>query len=400
MRVTDSIIFRNFLSQLQDLNRQYAKYSEQVTTGKRINRPSDDPVASTTLLALKSELSSLSQFSDSIKNADRRLESSDSRLNDVSLAMTRVIQLNEQAANETTVGIPRKGIAQELLALTDEILGHADAQVNGRALFAGTRNTTDSLKAITNNPYGRVYSAAGLNVTTDSAATITGTIPDARFYGEHIYQIRITDGANGYEVIDLEGTNNVVATGTFAGPPDTINVEGMELTWSAGALAQGDVFTIVPVYAYNGTEQDIELQVDENSYVVQNVKGTDPFGGTEPTGAVQNPGNTLFDDLVELRRAMLTDDQDAIEASLVTIRDRYDTVSQVRANVGGRISNLRALDERSLSEMTDLLVNVANVENADLASAITELTQTEGGRQAALAAGARIGQLNLFDYLG
>jgi flagellin-like hook-associated protein FlgL len=233
-----------------------------------------------------------------------------------------------------------------------------------------------------------------------SAATISGIVPDVRFYNEHIYQLRITDGAGGYEIIDLDANDTVIDSGTLAGPPDTITVAGMEITFSAGALAQGDVFTIVPQYAYNGTDDDIGMQVDENNIFIQNVKGTDPFGGAEPTGTVQNPGGTIFDDLVELRRALLTDDQPAIQSGLNTVSGQIDNLTQVRANVGGRISNLRNLQTRSQTELTDLLIEASKIENANLPQAITQLIQTQSGLQAALQAGARIGQLNLFDVLG
>lgn len=401
MRVTDSIIFQTFLQQIQKLNVDYAYYNEQVTTGKRINRPSDDPVGFTQLSAIESEISRLNQFVSNIDNANNRLESSDSRLNSVSLALTRVIQLNEQGASETTVGEPRRGIAEELLGLTDEILNHADAQVAGRHLFSGTRSTTSSLQQIIGNVDGETYSVGGVSITNNgSAATVTGAIVDQNAYDSHIYQIRMLNGAGDYEIIDLDGSDQVMATGTFAAPGDSVILNGVQYTYTAGAFAAGDEFTVVPQYAYNGTNDDIELRIDDNSTIVQNVKGTDPFGGTPPTGNVQNPGGTMFDDLVELRRALLTDDQAAIVASIDTIRARHDQLGEIRANVGGRISNLRSLTERTQSEVADLIINSADIENANLAEAITKLTQTQTGRQAALQAGARIGQLNLFDFLG
>ncbi|MCG8454846.1 MAG: flagellar hook-associated protein FlgL, partial [Holophagales bacterium] len=225
MRVTDSMVFQTFLQQIQKLNLDFARYNEQVTTGKRINRPSDDPVGFTQLSSIESEISRLNQFVKNIDTANNRLESSDSRLNSVSLAMTRVIQLTEQGANEPTVGQPRKGIAEELLGLTKEILNHADAQVAGRHLFSGTRSTTDSLRQITGNVNGETYSVGGVGITDNgSAGTITGTIVDQNAFDAHIYQIRILNGAGDYEVIDLDSADAVIATGTFAAPGDNVTV--------------------------------------------------------------------------------------------------------------------------------------------------------------------------------
>lgn len=400
MRITNSIVFTNMLSQIQRLNQDIFKYNEQVTSGKRINRPSDDPVGSTMLASIKSEIASLNQYVENIQNANRRMEASDSRLNDVSLALTRVIELNTQAANEQNTGVPRTGIAREVESIVQELLGHADAQVGGRSIFAGTRNTVDALKTIGGNPEGRVYSASSVDIQSASAGTITGAVADPGFFTEHIYQIRFTDGAGNFEIIDLDGDSQVVANGTFAAPGDTISFGGVTYTYGGGALAPGDVFTVLPQYSYNGTSTRIQMQVDENATVPQNVPGSDPFGGTDPVAGVQQPGGTVFDDLVELRRALLTNDEDAIVQSLDTVRGWYDNLGQVRANLGGRISNLRALEVRGAAEVADLKVHQAAVENVNLAEAITNFSQSQSGLQAALQVGALVGRTNLFDFLG
>ena len=402
MRVTNSIMFTNFLAQLQRLNTDFFKFNEQVTTGKRINRPSDDPVNFTNLSAIKSEVSILTQYVENTETALNRMTATDARLNDFSIGLTRAIQLTEQAANEPNVAEPRSAIAKELESLTQELLSTADARVGGRALFAGTRNTTDALQLIAGNPDGDVYSASSTVVTSNgSAATLTATIPDPRVYDEHILQVRITDAATGaYEVIDLDARDAVVATGNLAVPAGgSFSVQGVDVTIGAG-FATGDLFTIVPEYAYNGTEDDIDMQIDENSSIVQNVTGSDAFGGTEPTGGVQNPGGTLFDDLAELRRAILTDDQPAILTSIDTMRARFDDMNAVRARAGGRIANLQNIQERNEFEASELLVQISKIESVDLPQAITKLTQTQTGLQAALSAAARIGQLNLFDFIG
>lgn len=402
MRITEAITYANFLKNIQDLNRKYYKYNEQVSTGKRINRPSDDPVDFTKIISLKNELGDKNQFIENISTALRRLEASDSRLNDVSLEFTRLIQLNEQAANETTVGEPRKGIAQEVYSLTQEMLNNADANFNGRALFAGTRNTIDTLGLINNNPGENVYSVGAYSTTLDGAASANWgvTINNANNLTQRIYQVEIT-ALNGtdvdYEIRDLDG-NSTVASGTAA-VGDTITVDGLNFTYAGGA-AVDDVYTAVPVYAYNGTSDDIEMQVGENTRIVQNIQGPRPFGGTEPTGAIQNPGGTVFDDMVEFRRALLTDDQDAILTSLDTMYDDHDNINRVRAESGGRISNLRSLLARTENETAELITQLADIEGANLPEAISKLVQTEGGRQAALQAGARISRVNLFDIIG
>lgn len=400
MRVTDSIVFTNFLSQIQKLNTDEFKYNEQVTTGKRINRPSDDPVGASQLASLNSELSNIAQYIKNVENAQRQLASSDERLNDVVSNMTRIIQLVEQGTSENYSGQPRKGIAQEVETITQELLGHADTQVGGRFIFAGTRTNRDSLQQITNNPDGRVYSASSVNIISNGPAAISGVVTDPRDFNERIHELRILDAAGNYELIDRESDNAVVASGTLAGPGDTIAIAGGEITYGGGAFNAGDNYFILPQYSYNGTSDDLQMQVDENTFIQRNVAGSTAFGGTAPTGAAQNPGNTIFDKMVELRLALITDDQPTLIANVDIMRDSFNTITEVRANVGGRMSNLSTLNSRNQSEATNLVVQVADIENANIAEVITKLTQTATGKQAALQAGARIGQLSLFNYIG
>jgi len=404
MRITDSITYANFLRRMQELNRENFKYNEQVVTGRRINRPSDDPVGFSQVVEQKNELTLMKQYLENIENALGRLEASDSRLNDVSLGLTRMIQLAEQGANDPTVGEPRRGIAQEVFSLTQEMLNHADANFNGRALFAGTRNTVDALNDIPANPSGSVYSVGDYAVSLGGAASanFTTSFSDERLLTQHIYQIEITGvgvGTVNYEIRDLDANNAVISSGTAAAG-DVINVDNINFTYNGGS-ALGEVYTVVPEYAFNGTEDTIDMQVDDNTRIVQNVPGSDVFGGTEPSAVgVQNPGGTIFDDFVEFRRALLTNDSPAIRASLDTLYADHDNLNRVRAEAGGRISNLRGLETRTAAEATELIVDIGETENADLSEAISSLVRTEGGLQAALQAGARIGRLSLFDIIG
>ncbi len=390
MRITNAMLFKTFLTNLGRLQQDFARYNEQLSSERRINRPSDDPPDMTNLLALDQELVRITRFGENISEANRRLESTDSRLNEYSLAVTRVIELAEQGSSEGTAGTGRRAIAEEIRTILDQLGSIADAKLADRYLFAGTRTTRNSIPSV---PPGQVFSlATTLEVT--GTGTTGGIVVDPTVYEEDLYIIRFTDAAGSYEVVNLDD-DAVVTTGTVAVGAGSIAFEGLQVDYNLAALpAQGDAWTVQPQYVYNGTDDHIELQVDENTKVVQNVLGSDVFGGASGV-----PGNTVFDELVDLRFALLRDDTNAIRAGLNTASNRLDTVSNQRAKAGGTISNLRNFQLRSNERTADLLVRKAEIENVDLAEVISKLVQTEGGIQAALQAGARLGQLNLFNFL-
>lgn len=390
MRITTSMLYRNFLAQVERLNEDLFRYNEQVSSGRRLNRPSDDPTDTTALLSLREELIRLTRYTDNIVEAERRLESTDSRLNDMTLALTRLIQLAEQGSSEGVRAAGRRGISEEVAAIQEQLLSTASGQLAGRYLFAGTRTTRDSIPSV---PTGQVYSLH-TSLRLSGTAAATGNIVDPNQYEGHIYVIRFTDAAGSYDVIDLEN-NQVVTSGAVAIGVGNINFDGLQIDYNLAALpAQNEEWLVQPQYVYNGTEDEIELQVDENTAVVQNVPGNEAFGGASGV-----PGGSIFDDLVDFRTALLRDDTQGILDALMDMSGRLDDTSQRRAVVGGRISNLRAFEERSQQRGVDTMSRMAELENVNLPEAISELVQSEGGLQAALQVGARIGGFNLFNFL-
>jgi flagellar hook-associated protein 3 FlgL len=390
MRITNAMLFETFLLNLNRLQQDYMRYNEQLSSERRINRPSDDPTGITNMMALDQELVRLTRFGENTTEANRRLEATDSRLNEYTLAMTRTIELTQQAASDPTTGEGRRAIAVEIRSIQDQLKSLADANLADRYLFAGTRTTRSSIPSV---PTGQVYSLS--NTLGVSGTGVTGgTVVDTTVYQEDIYAIRFTDAAGSYEVVNLDD-DTTVATGTVAVGAGSISFEGVQVDYNLAALpTQGDSWFVKPQYVYNGTDSYIELQVDENSKVIQNVPGSDVFGGSSGV-----PGGTVFDELIDLRMALLRNNTTMIGSELTTVNDRFETVSNQRASVGGRISNLRNYQQRSDQRTADLLVRKAEVENVDLAEVISKLVQTEGGIQAALQSGARLGQLNLFDFL-
>ena len=391
MRITNSMLMTSFLSNLRRLQTDFSKYSEQLSSGRRINRPSDNPPDLAELLALQQEVVRQTQFGNNISEAMNRLETADSKLNELTNSLLRAIQLTEQAASDTVTGTGRRAIAEEIRTIQDQILSNASTQISDRYIFAGTRTTRASLPSA--SP-GEVYSLS-TDLRVSGTGVTGGTVVDANVYEEDIYRIRFTDAAGSYEIYNYDA-DEVVATGTVAVGAGSISFDGLQVDYNLAALpADGEYWEVLPQYVYNGTDDEVELQVDENTNIVQNVPGSTAFGGTSGV-----PGGTIFDQLVELRYAMLRNDTEEIRTELTNLNSTYDGVGEVRASVGGRISNLRTYETSSNQRITDFQTRMAELENADLAEVASRLVQVEGGIQAALQTGARISTFNLFDYLG
>ena len=142
MKVSTSLFFERASTQLGNVQGNLAKTQEQLSTGKQITKPSDEPDKASTVTRLESEMARQKSYQDTLTTVNTRLNSQESALRNVSDVLIRIKELTVQAANDTISGPDRKAIAVEINGLRDQLLSQANAQdTNGNFLFAGSRST-------------------------------------------------------------------------------------------------------------------------------------------------------------------------------------------------------------------------------------------------------------------
>lgn len=132
--------------------RDQARLSEQVASGKRINRVSDDPIAAKALSAFKENLGRTDQYLRNINYADRsmrQIESSISQINDL---MIRARDLAIQANSSSLGDEGREAIAEEIAQLSQQLLSIANTRVGREFIFAGQATSTEPFALDVNFP--------------------------------------------------------------------------------------------------------------------------------------------------------------------------------------------------------------------------------------------------------
>ena len=293
MRVTQLMMSQRFLADLQENMRLLEGKNEQLSNGKRINRPSDDPVGIGQSMALRSQVEQSKQYRKNAQNAGSLLDSTEGALNELSSVLTRASELGVQGANDTLSSASRQALAREVDELFRHTVQVANTDVGGRYIFGGYRTTQ--------RPYTPV--------------------------------------------------------GSFA-----------------------------PVPAYGGDNGAIEYELGAGNKIAVNVTGPDAFAD-------------VFGGLTALRDALQANDTAAISGALGTVSAAGDHVLEVRAEVGARMNRLERTTER-LDLLDESLKKVlSTVEDADMAEVITELKTRESVYRASLAAGSRLLQPTLMDFL-
>ncbi|SEN64634.1 flagellar hook-associated protein FlgL [Paenibacillus sp. OV219] len=161
LRVTPSMMHLQLSRNLNRNLTQMDSLQDQLTTGRKINKPSDDPVGITYALRYRTELASNEQYQKNADSAHSWLDFNDTVLGQAGDVLQRVKELTVQGSNGTNPQVALDNINNELTELKGQLIDIANSKVNGKYIFNG--QTFDKL------PYDKT--AAGFDaktVVTDS----------------------------------------------------------------------------------------------------------------------------------------------------------------------------------------------------------------------------------------
>src|SRR3954468_11965769 len=148
MRITQRAVT---LNSLQGLNSNLAalnKLQQQLTSGKTISKPSDDPTGTNTSMITRQGIAGVTQQARNISDGQTFLDSSDSALQDMLKQVQRVRDLTVQALNTGAQDAPsQNAIATEVGGVRESLIGQANQVVQGRPLFGGVTSGSKAYNA-------------------------------------------------------------------------------------------------------------------------------------------------------------------------------------------------------------------------------------------------------------
>jgi len=131
MRIASKTVYEKIVSNLNTSYSDMSKAQEVVSTTKRINKLSDDPVGLVTVLDLKSSLSNIDQLSRNVTMGKSWLTSSESSLTQVNNILTDIKALTVQMSSSTVGSAQRANAAGVIDGDLKQILSLANSQIDG-----------------------------------------------------------------------------------------------------------------------------------------------------------------------------------------------------------------------------------------------------------------------------
>jgi flagellar hook-associated protein 3 FlgL len=142
MRITFGMPQRHVLSDLQQVQQRLSEAQNQVSSGKRITKPSDDPTGAERATRLRADLDSNAAYRTSVDDAKSWLDATDTGLSSLNDIVQTVRGLVVQAANGSTSPSARLSIKAQIDELTKEAKSTLNMAYDGRYLFSGTATDT------------------------------------------------------------------------------------------------------------------------------------------------------------------------------------------------------------------------------------------------------------------
>ncbi|MGC5774375.1 flagellar hook-associated protein FlgL [Paenibacillus pabuli] len=165
MRITNNMLSSQLLLNLNRNAQQMNNTQTQLATGRKINKPSDDPVGITYSLRYRAELSSNEQYQKNVDSAVSWLEFNDTVMNQAGNVMQRLRELTVQASTGTNPQSALDSINEEVQQLKEQLIDISNSKLNGKYVFNGE---TYDVK-----PYDFPTNADGSFDTTNAASVVT-----------------------------------------------------------------------------------------------------------------------------------------------------------------------------------------------------------------------------------
>lgn len=359
MRVADKMSFNQVNQNLTKNRSDMADLQNQAATQKRINKPSDDPLAAARVLTARTEERGNNQFIKNINNARSFLEFSDQSLGELSEILVRakelaVSQANDASGNEES----RMVTASEIEQIYNQSVQIGNRKLGERYIFGGQKT-----QKMPFNQSGEYFGNDGdMKIQTHKDSFVAMNLPGSKvFLGQGL------------------GGDGLVRTQSEA-PAD---VE---------ALKQ---------YKKNEAERQ-QLNEELGADFVE-TRGPATVSGRRHAGR-QDPvtgetGVNVFNTLKNLEISLKTNDKAGIQEALDSLDQALSQVVLARSEVGSRIMAINNTTDTLQKAVVDNKITASQLEDADAFQVISDINKTDSTLKATLETSGKLIQSSLLDFL-
>ncbi|MFU2018186.1 flagellar hook-associated protein FlgL [Peribacillus butanolivorans] len=216
MRVTQSMLTNNMLSNLSRSYEKMGKLQEQVSSQKKFSKPSDNPVAAMMGMGYRINLNQIQQYTSNISEATNWIDSTDDAISEAVSVLQRIRELTVQGSNGTYDGEQFESVSEEIKQLKEHLVSIGDTQIGGKYIFNG-QNTNVKPSSVKDGDGNILYGTGAINLEVFSGITIQINTDGSKLFGDAL----ATGGSIDQTIDALENGGDV--SSTLEGIDETIN---------------------------------------------------------------------------------------------------------------------------------------------------------------------------------
>lgn len=175
MRVTQGMMTRRSLNNLNYQVRRLMQLQEELATGLKVNAPSDDPLAARRAVNIRAAIEKTEQYITNISSSESILTETGTALQTVTNVLQRGRELCVQGASGTNSQVQRDLIAVEINQLVESLVVQGNHLTQGRYVFAGTRTGAEPFD-VTRNADGEITSVVYVGNENDIKIAVGDTV--------------------------------------------------------------------------------------------------------------------------------------------------------------------------------------------------------------------------------
>lgn len=409
-RVTQNMLVSNYLLNTNRNLSNMQNMQSQLSTGKEITKPSQNPYKATRIMQLYTEIDSNKQFNENIKDSSNWLDATDTALGQAENILARIRELQVSAGNGTYKENERLAIQVEIKQKSEELIQVLNTNFDGAYIFGGTKSET---KPVVKGASGEIrYSDKDGNaiykVTSGIKIDFTSTKIENSTNTTKVDNA-INSTAPNNTVISL--SNGHVITFDNTGYNSPSNAASKALWSTTEGFSENDFNEIVAATttassSVNQISSELKTEVSEGVLLGYNISASEilEYGtGKSVTDVLNKIINNLEpkgNQITNIDGTVETSDPKKVSGELLTEMDKIiSNLLNKRSKVGvlsNRMESSQIRNEADNESMTDIL---SKTEDIDFAEKMMEYSVLQTVYQASLQVSGKVLPVTLMNYL-
>jgi len=429
MRITNTMMTNNILYSINHNREVLSVYEQQIATGKKIQKPSDDPIVAVRALRFRNNVKEIGQYQTNAKDAVSWASVTEQAISNVTDIVKRIRDLSVQATSDVMNIENRKNVVTEIDQLMEQFMSEANTTYAGRHVFGGYKT---NVPLIAKEPITDTYELTE-HFSTDSVESVQRVVNDVIIDVDRI-RLGYSNVANPTptsltslpafttmntmdstdanaltpavgEVNFLQDTGELIFNHADLGAiPDPLDFVYEKSNFEKGELVPDHYFdctNTITGRSYTVDRENMVYQISYSQEIAVNTMGYEMVG-VDMTRDIEELITTTKSIAAdssltsELEEDILGD----MFGKLIGKMDRHiSKLLNTRAEIGGKINRLELTIARLGSDKLNFTDLLSQNEDIDLARVMTKASAQKTVYNASLMSSAKIIQPSLLDFI-